>query len=294
MRKGAAVAALLFIAGCVGAHDSIVVGSKNFTESILLGEIVAQQLENAGIPVERKLNLGGTFINHEAMKAGQLDVYVEYTGTAYSAVLQLPTISDPDQVQAVVDSAYRENWDMVWTPELGFNNTFAILIRGDVARELGITTVSEAVQFAADWTAGFGHEFLNRADGYAGFVERYGLEFEEPPVSMDLGLIYRALAGGDIDLTAGNSTDGQIRALDLFHLDDDRSYFPPYHAAPLVRAEALETFPELAGILGALGGKIDEAAMAEMNYQVDVERRTPREVAAEFLETISRTTVPSP
>ncbi len=274
---------LLTVAACVRSDEVIVVGSKNFTESIILGEIVAQKIEGLGIEVERKLNLGGTFINHEAMVSGQLDVYVEYTGTAYSAVLQLPVISDAAAITAAVDSAYAENWDLIWTPQLGFNNTFAMLIRGEQARSLGLSSLSDAVEYARDWKAGFGHEFLNRADGFEGLTAHYGLEFVGNPVSMDLGLIYRAVSEGQIDITAGNSTDGQIQALDLFHLKDDRSYFPPYHAAPLVRAEVLERFPQIGVTLADLEGTITEASMAQMNFQVDVERKNPREVAREFL-----------
>lgn len=288
VKRASALFLLAVSAACGRPDDVIIVGSKNFTESIILGEIVAQQIEGLGITVERKLNLGGTFINHEAITAGQLDVYVEYTGTAYSAVLRLPVIGDPEAIQDAVDSAYAKNWDLVWAPQFGFNNTFAMLIRGEDARRLGLTTLSEAVAHTAGWTAGFGHEFLNRADGFEGLTDRYGMEFSGSTVSMDLGLIYRALAAGQIDITAGNSTDGQIQALDLFHLEDDLRYFPPYRAAPLIRAAVLDRFPEITVALAALEETIDETLMARMNFLVDVERQSPREVAAGFLSRLEQ------
>jgi glycine betaine/choline ABC-type transport system substrate-binding protein len=267
--------------GCAGG-DRVVVCSKNFTESILLGEIVAQQLEDAGIAVDRRFNLGGTFVCHEALIAGQVDAYVEYTGTAYSAVLKFPPERDPARVRAAVDSAYRERWDVLWTEALGFENTFAILVRGADARRLDLSRISDAVPHARSWRPGFGYEFTERADGYRGLVAAYGLEFAAPPVEMDLGLVYRALADGAVDLIAGNSTDGQITALDLVHLDDDRRYFPPYEAVPVIRAETLERFPDARAALAALGGTLDEATMQRLNYLVDVEKRPVRDVAAEW------------
>ena len=267
-------------AAACGGDDRVTVCSKNFTESILLGEIVAQQLEDAGMAVDRRFNLGGTFVCHEALIAGQVDAYVEYTGTAYSAVLKLPPERDPARVRAAVDSAYRERWDVVWTEALGFENTFAILVRGSDARRLGLTTLSQAVPHARAWRPGFGYEFTERADGFRGLVAAYALEFAAPPAEMDLGLVYRALASGQVDLIAGNSTDGQIAALDLTHLEDDRRYFPPYQAVPVIRAAVLEQFPAARAALAALGGSLDETAMRHLNYLVDVEKRSVREVAA--------------
>jgi glycine betaine/choline ABC-type transport system substrate-binding protein len=272
------------LAGGCGTGDRVTVCSKNFTESILLGEIVAQRLEAAAVPVDRRLNLGGTFVCHEALVAGQVDTYVEYTGTAYSAILKLPPERDPARVRAAVDSAYRARWNVVWTEPFGFENTFAILVRGADARRLHLTTVSDAVPYARDWRPGFGYEFVERADGYRGLVAAYGLTFANPPAEMDLGLLYRALADGQVDLIAGNSTDGQIAALDLARLADDRRYFPPYEAAPVIRAETLKRFPAARGALAALGGTIDEAAMRRMNYEVDVAKRPLPVVAREFLQ----------
>ncbi len=278
---GAVLAAGL--GACTSGH-TITVGSKNFTESLLLGEIVAQQLERRGFEVDRKFFLGGTFVCHEAIVAGQLDVYVEYTGTAHSAIFQLPTLRDKARVRHEVDSIYGARWGLELTEPLGFNNTFAMLVRGADARRLGITTLSEARSHARRWRPGFGYEFAQRADGYPGLAATYGLEFAREPAVMDLGLTYRALAEGRVDIIAGNSTDGQVQALDLVHLIDDRGYFPPYEAVPVVRGEVLQRFPGLREALRALGGRLDEAAMRRLNYLVDVEKRDAKEVAREFLD----------
>jgi glycine betaine/choline ABC-type transport system substrate-binding protein len=278
---------LAFSAGC-GRSDAVIVGSKNFTESVILGELVAQQLERYAVPVVRKLNLGGTLVCHRAVVGGQLDVYVEYTGTAYAAILELPPERDPARVRQVVDSIYRTRWGLIWTEPLGFENTFAILVRRKDAERLGLRTISDAVPHAVKWRAVFGYEFMERADGYRGLVETYGLEFSRPPSTMDLGLTYRALADGIADLISGNSTDGQIEALDLFALNDDRHYFPPYDAAPIIRAAVLERYPAAREALRRLGGRLDEATMRRVNYQVDVAQRSVPEVVREFLSRIPR------
>jgi osmoprotectant transport system substrate-binding protein len=270
--------------GCTRDPNVVVVGSKNFTESIILGEIVAQQLERRGVEVSRKLNLGGSFVCHQAMIANEMDVYIEYTGTAYSAILEFPTTRDRDLVWNTVDSVYAKRWSMIWGPPLGFNNTFAILIRGAMARQLGLTTISEALTYAKNWKAGFGFEFVSRPDGLEGLEAWYGLAFATPPAAMDLSLTYRALAEERVDVIAGNSTDGQIEALDLFQLQDDRGFFPPYEAAPVARKAALERHPALREVIEELGGSITEEAMRRMNYLVDAEGRTVTEVAAEFVD----------
>lgn len=278
----------LILVSCGGSANTISVASKNFTESVILGEIVAQQLEQYGYDVDRRLNLGGTFVCHEAIKAGQVDVYVEYTGTAYSAILQLPPERRSERVWQVVDSVYAGRWDLAWTEPFGFNNTFAMLVRGSDARRLRITTLTQAAPHARGWRPGFGYEFIERADGYRGLVETYDLEFAAQPMVMDLGLTYRALADGRVDIIAGNSTDGQIDALDLVHLADDRGHFPPYEAAPVVRAETVREHPRVREALRALGGTIDEATMRRLNHLVDVERKDVREVAREFVRSLGR------
>ena len=277
---------LLLVSNC-GPGDSVVVGSKNFTESVLLGEIVAQKLEERGIPVERRLNLGGSFICHNAQINGQLDIYVEYTGTAYTAILELSGEKSPGRVRAIVDSAYDERWNVVWAEPLGFDNTFAMLVRGEAARRLNVNSISEAIPHIPEWRLGAGYEFIERADGLRGFQAHYGVVFSETPTELDLGLTYRALAEGRVDIIAGNSTDGQIDALDLYHLADDRGYFPPYEAVPIVRAETFERFPQARDALLELAGTMSEAEMRRLNRLVDVERVDVREVAATFLNSLT-------
>lgn len=273
---------LAVLAGC-GSPSTVVVGSKNFTEQVILGELVAQTIEtHARVSVERRFHLGGTFICDTALESGEIDVYVEYTGTALTAILKEPPRTDSGEVFRRVREAYRQR-ELEWLDPLGFNNTFAILIRGEEARALGISTISEAVPHARRWRAGFGYEFMEREDGFKGLVETYGLEFAGPPRVMELGLIYRALAEGRIDLTAGDSTSGLIEVLDLAALQDDRSYFPPYDAAVVIRRDTLARHPDLRPALEQLSGKLDEAAIRRLNYAVDGARRPVREVVQEFL-----------
>ncbi len=277
----------LLLWGC-GGRNAVVVGSKNFTESVILGEIIARQLQRYHIPVERQPNLGGTFICHHAIVAGQLDIYVEYTGTAYAAILKQPPSKDPAHVRQVVDSVYRARWNLIWTAPFGFDNTFAMLIRRRDAERLGISTLSQAVPYARKWRPAFGYEFVDRADGYRGLRRAYGLTFATRPATMDLGLTYRALADSQADIIAGNSTDGQIAALDLFQLQDDRRYFPPYEAAPVVRESVFERYPQARTALARLGGTITNAKMRQLNYEVDVAHRRPADVAKEFLRGVPK------
>jgi osmoprotectant transport system substrate-binding protein len=288
-RLGGLVAAVLLAAlalhGCGGERHPLIIGSKNFTEQSLLGEILAGWIERTtAIPVQRRLHLGGTFICHQALLGGGIDLYVEYTGTAFTAILQHPPITDPDSMRRAVASEYGRRWAAEWSAPLGFENTFAILVRRSTADSLGLRTISDAVPHAERWTAGFGYEFTEREDGLPGLELLYGLRFGRDPRLMDLGLLYRALANGHVDLVAGNSTDGQIAALDLLMLEDDRRYFPPYEAAPVVGAAALERYPELRGALRRLAGRLDTEEMRAMNRAVDVEGRDFRQVAREWVE----------
>lgn len=284
MRTAGILVSLLagLIAAC-GGRDRVVVGSKNFTEQNILGEIVAQTLEAHGVPVERRFYLGGTFVCHRAIRAGEIDIYVEYTGTAYTAILRNEPIHDRETVYETVKRDYADRFDLTWTEPLGFNNTFAMIVRRSDAERLGIRTLSEAAEYTLDWRAGFGPEFMERKDGYPGLAETYGLEFRAPPRIMDIGLMYRALAEGQVDLIAGNSTDGQIAALDLYVLEDDRDYFPPYEAAPVVRRETLAARPSVRSALGKLAGTISDEEMRRLNRQVDVERRAAALVVREWL-----------
>lgn len=282
----AIASALALLSACGKRADRIVVGSKNFTESDLLAELVAQQIERrTGLAVERRLHLGGTFVCHEAIIAGEIDLYVEYTGTAHAAVLKLPLLGDRDSVFREVSAEYGRRFALTWTRPFGFNNTFAILVRRADAERYGLRKISDVARVAERWRAGFGYEFLERADGFAGLSGIYGLRFAAPPTAMDLGLTYRALAEGKVDLIAGNSTDGQIQALDLVPLEDDRHYFPPYEAAPVVRQAVLERFPALQAALDELGGTISDEEMRRLNALADVERRDIAVIAREWLAT---------
>jgi glycine betaine/choline ABC-type transport system substrate-binding protein len=273
--------------GATGAGGGIVVGSKNFTEQVILGEILAELIERrAGIPVTRRLNLGGTFICHQAIEAGEIDLYVEYTGTALTAILRKPPVADRGEALRIVREAYGRDLGLEWTEPLGFNNTFVLVVTRDAAEAHGLRRISDLARVAPDLRAGFGYEFVERADGYAGLAAAYGLRLARAPREMDLGLIYRALSQGLVDVVAGNSTDGVIASLGLVPLEDDRRYFPPYDAVPVVRAETLKRYPELRPILRALGGAIDEETMRRMNLAVDGDLRDPRDVAREFVASL--------
>jgi len=256
-----------------------VVASKNFSEQVLLGEILAQQIERRlGAPVERKLNLGGTMLAHEALTKGDIDLFPEYTGTVLTAVLKQAPVKDRAAALAQVRAAYRDRWRLEWLAPLGFNDTFAMIVR----RETNLKTLSEAAAKQA-WRIGVGYEFQQRPDGLDGLVKAYGLRLVGPPTSMDLGLLYAALGARKVDLIAANSTDGLASAMDVTILDDDLHYFPPYECAVVVRTETLARFPQLRAALDELAGKIDDATMRRLNYEVDGRKRPAARVAAEWL-----------
>jgi osmoprotectant transport system substrate-binding protein len=276
---------LLPIAGCGRHADRIVVGSKDFTEQLVLGELFAQIIENrTHLPVERRFYLAGTFICQQAILAGRIDIYPEYTGTALTAVLKDQPSGDKVDVYQRVKQAYRAKFNLGVGRPLGFNDTFAIVIRGDDARKLHLTTVSQAAAIAPKWRAGFGYEFMERPDGYKGLVASYNLRFAEAPRIMDLGLITRALKERQVDLIAGNNTDGLIPALDLFVLEDDHHYFPPYEAVAVMRGEMLKKHPEVGEALDALAGAISDDDMRRLNYAVDGKHRDAAAVVREFLQ----------
>jgi len=281
-----AFASATFLAGCGGSRaDTVVVGSKNFPEQALLGEILAQDIEaHTHLRVVRKFYLAGTFICQQALLSGRIDTYVEYTGTALAAVLKDPIDHDPADVYSQVKQQYQRRFKLAVFPPLGFNNTFAIVIRGADARRLHLKTISEAAKYTPQWRAGFGYEFMGRPDGYAGFVRTYGLKFAGQPKILDLGLLYRALLDHEVDLVAGNSTDGLLSARDLTVLQDDKHYFPPYQAVPIVRDETLARYPELRAAIDALAGKISDAEMQKMNYEVVAQHRDITRVARQFLQ----------
>jgi osmoprotectant transport system permease protein len=267
-----------------GRRAAIVVGSKNFTEQLILGEIVAGAIERqTGLTVDRRLNLGGTLICERALASGDIDVYVEYTGTALTAVFHQPLANDSSAVLQTVRDAYARTGRTLLEP-LGFNNTFTILVRGSDARRLKVETIDDAAVRAPGWRAGFGYEFLERPDGFPGLSKTYGLRFAEPPRVMDLTLTYRALASGQVDLIAGDATAGLIDALDLFPLEDNRRYFPPYDAVPVARAATLMRHPEVHRALTSLAGAISEADMRAMNNAADAGKEDPAAIARQFLE----------
>jgi osmoprotectant transport system substrate-binding protein len=285
----AVTAALLGAAACrAPGAKPIRVGSKNFTEQVVLGEIAAQALEAEGLKVDRRLDLGGTFLCQRALVAGELDLYPEYTGTAFAAILKEKPISDAARVRARVTDEYARRWRLVWAPPLGFENTFALVMRGDDARRLGISRISDLAAHP-ELRPGFGYEFLERADGFPGLASAYGLAFRARPVQMDLGLLYPALAQGKVDVVAGNSTDGPIATMKLAVLDDDRRYFPPYESAFVVR-EPVWQDARVRRALERLAGAITADAMRAMNAAVDGGGRRPEAVAREFL---TRRTVPA-
>ena len=282
------VGAIAVALAATGGEERIVVGSKNFTEQVILGELMAQAIErHAGLPVDRRLNLGGTFIADRALQSGDIDLYVEYSGTALTAIFKQPVERDPAAVLAEIRTRYADTARTMLAP-LGFNNTFAILVRGEDARARNLRTVSDLAAHAPGWRAGFGYEFIERPDGYSGLASTYGLRFAAAPRVMDLTLIYRALAQKQVDVIAGDATAGLIDALGLAVLADDRRYFPPYDAVPVVRAATLLRFPQLRPALERLAGRVSAAEMRRMNYAVDGQRQDPAVVVREFLNRLER------
>jgi len=273
---------LALVPACSGERP-VVVGSKNFSEQVILGEMLAQLLEARDVPVERRLNLGGTFICHRALLAGDLDVYVEYTGTALTAILKETVSHDAEAVYRRVREVYRKDLGLDWTEPLGFDNTFAIAMKPEVAEKLGIRAISDLKAHEGSLRPGFGHEFLEREDGFRGLVAAYDLSFKNPPRGIELGLIYQALIEGEVDFVAGSATDGLIDKYGLTVLEDDRSYFPPYDAAAVYRPSTAARVPALAEVLELLEGNLDEAAMRALNRRVDDEGRAASEAVASFL-----------
>jgi osmoprotectant transport system substrate-binding protein len=265
------------------SQPHITIGSKFFTEQVVLAELLAQHIEaRTGIHVERKTNLGGTLLVHKALQSGDLDLYVEYTGTALTAVLNESPQGDSAAVYQRVKQLYAQRFQFEVTEPLGFENTFAMVIRGDDAQSLHLRTISDIIPIAPKWRAGVGYEFLERPDGFPGWSARYNLHFAESPKVMDLGLIYRALVDHQVDIVAGNSTDGLIDSLHLVALEDDRRYFPPYDAVPIVRQSTLAKFPQLRAALADLAGKLTAADMRRLNYAVDADQRDVAAVVRDF------------
>jgi osmoprotectant transport system substrate-binding protein len=275
------VAAFVMIAGC-GRRNSIVIGSKNFTEQVILGELAAQQLERKlHVSVERRLNLGGTLLTHEALLKGQIDLYPEYTGTASSAVLKQKVPSDPGAAYLEVKQAYLKRFSLVWLPPLGFNDTFAMVVRQKDAQSLPRADLSSAL--ARSWRLGVGYEFLTRVDGLSSLNQHYHLRWEGTPKTMDLGLLYQAIRQNQVDMAAANSTDGLLTENVYAILADDRKAFPPYSACYVARQNFLRENPAAEAALTLLSSRISDETMRNLNRQVDVEHRAVQRVVQEFL-----------
>ncbi len=290
--KGWVLAGIVLAAGGVGGSgcsskrgdDRVTVGSKNFTEQFILAELMAQMIEaHTDLTVDRRLNLGGTMICHTALVRGQIDLYAEYTGTALTAILKEPVETDPERSYAAVKEAYADRFQVEMLEPFGFNNTYALTVTREVARREGWNRVSDLADRADALTAGFTAEFSVREDGYPGLRDAYGFSFGDTK-DMDPGLMYRALARGGVDVICAFSTDGRIEAYDLQTLEDDRLYFPPYYAAPVVREDTLARHPAVRDALAPLAHALDDTVMRRLNYEVDENQREPADVAREFLE----------
>jgi osmoprotectant transport system substrate-binding protein len=286
-RKIASVLALLLLIPTLAAcskKDGVVVASKDYTENKILGEMLAQLIENkTDLNVERKLNMGGTFVCFEAIKKGEVDIYPEYTGTALTAYLKLPVDSDADKVYQTVSEEFEKQFQITWLDPFGYNNTYALAMPKDLAEENGIESISDLAVKSDQFVFGAEHEFFNREDGYDGLVDTYGLKFKEE-AKMENSLKYQAIGQGKMDVTDAYTTDGQLKALNLKVLKDDKNFFPPYYAAPIIRDDTLEKYPELREVLNSLSGKLDEETMQDLNYQVDNEKKSIEEVATAFLK----------
>ena len=282
----AAVALALVLAGAFSlwrraGRADVVVGSKDFTESVILAEMLAQSLEARGLRVERRYELGGN-LAHDSLAAGQIDAYPEYTGTSLMAILKHPPSTDARAVYEQVKREYADRFDVEVGPPLGFEDTFAILVRSTDARRLNLKNISDITPLAPKWRAGFGQDFMSRQDGYEGFARAYDLRFAERPREMDLSLSYRALASGEVDVIAGNSTDGMIGNLQLVQLEDDRHYFPPYEAVILARRDALSRLPQMREVIQRLAGAIPTDEMRRLNFEVDGHKRAAADVVREW------------
>lgn len=272
------------LTGCSGS-DKVVIGSKDFSENILLGEMFAQLIEaHTDIKVERKLNLGGTFVCFEAIKNGDIDIYPEYTGTALTAQLKMDVINDSDEAYNVVLEEFDKKFDIKWLSPLGFNNTYTLAVTDKVYQEYGVNTFSDLVSISSNLVFGAEHEFFDRQDGYDGLVDEYSMTFKGEPKKMNVSLKYQAIGNGDMDVTDAFATDGAIKQYNLKVLIDDKGFFPPYYAAPIIKNATLEKYPELEGVLNMLANAIDDEAMTELNYKVDVDGEDIVKVVKEFLE----------
>jgi len=271
------------LTGC-SSSNTVTVGSKDFSENIVLGEIFAQLIEaKTDLKVIRKLNMGGTFVNFEAIKNGQIDLYPEYTGTALTAQLKMDVITDADETYRIVSEEFDKQFNIKWLKPLGFNNTYTLAVTNEIFETYRIETFSDLAAISENLVFGAEHEFFDRQDGFDGLVKTYGMKFKGEPKKMNVSLKYQAMGSGDIDVTDAFATDGQIKQYNLKVIKDDKNFFPPYYAAPIIRKEVLEKYPELEQILNSLEGLIDDETMMEMNYKIDVDNQDIKKVAEDFL-----------
>lgn len=272
------------LAACGGKENTITIGSKDFSENTVTAEMLAQLVEHdTDLKVNRKLNMGGTFICFEALKNGQLDVYPEYTGTALNSHLKMDTISDAEESYRVVSEEFIKQFGIQWLEPLGFNNTYTLAVSNDVYEKYGVETYSDLAKISPELTIGGDHEFFDRVDGFDGLVDLYGLAFKGEPKKMNVSLKYQAIGSGDIDVTDAYATDAPIKQYNLKVLKDDKNFFPPYYAAPIVRQEVLQAHPELETTLNKLAGLISDETMTDLNYRIDVEGEDVAKVATDFL-----------
>jgi len=267
----------------IEAQEKIGVGSKGFTEQLILGNMVSLLLENSGFKVDRKIGLGGTVICHEAIVRGDISIYVEYTGTGLTAILKKPVIKDPEEVYKIVKKEYEEKFKLTWLKPWGFNNTYCIVMRKDDVEKFKIKKVSDLKPLAKDLVFGGTIEFIARPDGIPGLTKHYDLKFKDQK-GMDPGLVYKAISEKQVDVISGFATDGRIPAFNLVVLEDDLKFFPPYYAAPVIRMDLLSKIPQVADILNRLEGKIDDATMATLNFTVDGKKIDPETVAKDYLK----------
>jgi glycine betaine/choline ABC-type transport system substrate-binding protein len=273
----------MLLAGC-SRERYVAIASKNFTEQYILGEVVAQHVENRlHRPVQRKFGLGGTMLAQAGLLAREIDVYPEYTGTAFTNVMKHKPTGDPDAVLKQLRQDYAQ-WKLEWLDPFGFNNSFAMAVRGVDARGRHLETLSDAARDPKGFALGAGYEFMGRPDGYPMLNGAYGIKWTGSPKAMDLGLLYRALEQGQVSMVAGSVTDAQLAVVDAKVLADDKHVFPPYQACLVARQEAFTEFPGLRDALLDLSGKITDNAMRKMNYEVDGKHRQSAEVAREFLK----------
>jgi len=279
------VIGIALLSGCSGGDDNIVViGSKDFTENIILGEMMAQMLEeHTDLKVERKLNMGGTFVNFEALKKGDIDLYADYTGTGLTAQLKMDVINDPEEVYNIVQKEFNEQFKIKWLEPFGFNNTYAVAVKRDYADANNLEKTSDLVPLAPNLVFGAEHEFFNRQDGYDGMIQTYGLKFKDV-AKMQVALKYQAIGENKMDVTDAFTTDGQLITYNLKVLEDDKNFFPPYHAAPVVRMDTLEQAPEIEDVLNMLGGQINDEEMQRMNYEAEAEGKDIEKVVKDFLK----------